>query len=256
VKARGILAALMLLPIAAAHAGLSQADLGVVAAAPPPDARLDLALSAPDIAGNRRRLGDVLAGKPAFLVFADYTCTTLCGPILSLLANAIERAQLSAAAFRILVVSIDPKDSAQSAETMARGEIPSSLRPATTFLLPDEATVTAATAALGYRFAYDASADQFAHPAAVYVIAADGRVQGVLSPFSLTTGDLGETLTRAATSQAGLLQQIRLLCYAYDPVTGIYSARIDILLKLGAGATVIVLGAAILVLGRRERWKA
>jgi hypothetical protein len=47
-----------------------------------------------------------------------------------------------------------------------------------------------------------------------------------------------------------------LLCYAYDPVTGIYSARIDILLKLGAGATVIVLGGAILVLRRRERWKA
>src|SRR6202012_2161463 len=110
--------------------------------------------------------------------------------------NAIERAQLSAAAFRILVVSIDPKDSAQSAEKMERGEIPLSLRPATTFLLPDEATVRATTTALGYRFAYDASVDQFAHPAAVYVIAADGGVQGVLSPFLLTTGDLGETLTR------------------------------------------------------------
>ena len=255
-KAGAAIAALMLWPIGGAHAGLSHADLGVVEAAPPPDARLDLTLSAPDSAGNRRSFRDVLADKPAFLVFADYTCTTLCGPILSLLANAIERAQLSAAAFRILVVSIDPKDSAQSAENMERGEIPSSLRPATTFLLPDEATVRAATTALGYRFAYDASVDQFAHPAAVYVIAADGTVQRVLSPFSLTTGDLGETLTRATTRQSGLLQQIRLLCYAYDPATGIYSARIDVLLKLAAGATLIVLGSAVLMLRQRERRKA
>ncbi|HEY1504957.1 MAG TPA: hypothetical protein VGF92_11700, partial [Stellaceae bacterium] len=111
-KVLAVLAALMLLPVGVARAGLSPADLGAVEAAPPPDARLDLSLSAPDAAGARRRFSDVLAGKPAFLVFADYTCTTLCGPILSLLANAIERAQLSDAAFRILVVSIDPKDSA------------------------------------------------------------------------------------------------------------------------------------------------
>ena len=88
------------------------------------------------------------------------------------------------------------------------------------------------------------------------MIAADGTVQRVLSPFSLTTGDLGETLTRATTRQSGLLQQIRLLCYAYDPATGIYSARIDVLLKLAAGATLIVLGSAVLMLRQRERRKA
>jgi protein SCO1/2 len=88
------------------------------------------------------------------------------------------------------------------------------------------------------------------------VIAADGRVQSVLSPFSLTTGDLGETLTRAATRQSGLLRQIRLLCYAYDPATGVYSARIDVLLKLAAATTLIVLGGVVLVLRQRERRKA
>jgi hypothetical protein len=78
----------------------------------------------------------------------------------------------------------------------------------------------------------------------------------VLSPFSLTTGDLGETLTRATTQQSGLLQQIHLLCYAYDPATGIYSARIDIFLKLAAGATLVVLGGAVRMLRQRERRKA
>jgi len=236
------------LPATATSRGLSAADLSAVSAAPPPAARLDLGLTVRDTDGRSRTIGEILDAKPAFLVFVDYTCTTLCGADLMLLANAIMRARLQPTSFRLLVMGIDPRDTEASARKMESSEIPAELLTAASFLLPDQATVDRVTSALGYRFAYDRDADQFAHPAAIYVIGVDGVVASVLSPFSLTVGDMREVLTAAAP--AGLYQRIRLLCYAYDPATGAYALRIGLMLRIAAVATVLGLGGGILALTR------
>src|ERR1044071_9595669 len=76
---------------------------------PPPAARLDLGLTVRDTDGRSRTIGEILDAKPAFLVFVDYTCTTLCGADLMLLANAIMRARLQPTSFRLLVMGIDTR---------------------------------------------------------------------------------------------------------------------------------------------------
>ena len=43
--------------------------------------------------GQAHTFDDVLAGKPAILVFADYTCRTLCCPILAFVAAGLEQLQ-------------------------------------------------------------------------------------------------------------------------------------------------------------------
>jgi protein SCO1/2 len=256
-RAGAILAMLMLAatPVSIpAWAGLPRDALQTVEAAPPPGARLDLALAAPDARGDRRTIGQILGGRRGFVGFVDYTCNTLCGTELMLLSDAIRRAHLAPSQLRIIVFGIDPKDPTSAARTMEAHEIPPALRGAAVFLLPDAATIRTATAALGFHYAYDAASDQFAHPAAIYAISSDGAVSGVLSPLTLTAGDLRQV--RAASRPAGLLQRIHNLCYAYDPLTGAYNLRVTWLLRIGGVLTLALLGIALLMLARRGRARA
>jgi len=241
---------LLLLMPGGAMAGLSRTTLQTVSANPPPGAKLDLSLTAPDTSGTRHSIGVLLQGHPGFVNFVDYTCRTLCGTDLMLLSDAIRRAGLKPADFRIIAIGLDPKDSAQAAIKMERDQIPAALHPITTFLLPDQATIGKATGALGFRYAYDAQRDQFAHPAVVYAIAPDGSLRAALSPLALNAGDLRQVLTTA--QPPSLYQRIRALCYGYDPETGIYTSRIMLLLQAGALATLLLLALVFLRRYRRQ----
>jgi protein SCO1/2 len=239
---------------AGAQAGLTQAELAGVAAAPPPGARLDLALAAPDTSGSRRTIGGILDGRPAFFTFADYTCTTLCGTSLALLAGALERTGLAPSDYRIVVMGLDPKDPPQAALAMAARDIPDQLHAAAVFLLPDQDTLARATAMLGFRYAYDPASDQFAHPTAVYVIGPDGSVRSVLSPFALTAGDMESAL--AGPRGTSLYERVRVLCYGLDPLHGVYTARIAAILRIAGALTIVLLASAVLLLirsGKRLR---
>lgn len=246
----GILGALLI--ASPAWAGLSRADLASVSAAPPAGARLDPNLSARDVTGKRRTMGELFARHSVFFNFVDYTCNTLCGTDLELLAAGIQNAHLDPSDYRIVIFGIDPKDSARDALAMARKEIPASLLPQTVLLLPAKNTVTQAARALGFHYSYDAAADQFAHPAAVYVIAPDGGVRGVLSPFALTVTDM-KTALDASKPSLSLYDRVRLLCYCYDPQTGIYSLRIASILRIACIATVLLLASAVSFLIWRAR---
>jgi len=238
----------LMLSTPGAEAALSRAELSAAAVTLPADAHLDLSLAATDTRGATRTIGDMISGHPAFLTFVDYTCKTICGTDLELLAAAIQAASLRPSDYHILVLGIDPKDSGQSARAMEEHEIPAELRGAVTFLLPDRETIERSTGALGFRYVYDRENDQFAHPAVIYVVAPDGRVRGALSPFALTAADIKRVLGNTEQRPLNLYDRVRLLCYGYDPATGLYTARVTTLLRIGAAFTIILLGTALLFL--------
>ncbi|HEX3946024.1 MAG TPA: hypothetical protein VHW69_18265 [Rhizomicrobium sp.] len=248
-----VAAGLMLLVAASsAKAALSRAQFDSVSISPSAGARLDPALSAPDASGKWRTIGGVLAGRPAFVSFVDYTCNTLCGTDLELLSHAIQTNRLAPSQYRILVIGIDPKDRPKDARAMERKEIPAALWPAVTMLLPEADVVRRATAALGFHYVYDPAIDQFAHPAIVYMIGADGGLRTALSPFALSTTNLRQLLSAPARAN-NLYERVRLLCYAYDPATGIYSLRIVNLLKIACLLALLAVAGAVMLLRRAGR---
>jgi len=231
-----------------ALAGFSQADLAAVSASPRPDAALPLGLSFTDDTGQRRTLGAAIGGKPTMLIFADYTCHTLCGPILDFAAAALDRSGLRPGDdFRLLVIGLDPKDGRDAAHAMRRDHLgDGALAQTAVVLTGSDVAVRTATDALGYRYAYDPEHDQFAHPAAAYVLDAQGRVTRVLSGLGLSGNDVRLALVAAGDGHTGTLgDRIRLLCYGYDPVRGIYTERITLFLQIGALATVAALAGGI-----------
>ena len=114
----------------------------------------------------------------------------------------------------------------------------------------------AVTQAAGYRFAYDAAHDQYAHPAAAYVVTAQGRVSRVLTSLGLNGPDLRLALVEAGQGNiGGIADQIHLLCYGFDPARGIYTASITRLLNIGGVATATLLagGIGLMLVARRRR---
>lgn len=246
---------LFLLLIVPAHAWarLPRATLQSVSVQPLPGAKLDLTLTAPDTTGTARNIGVLLQGHPGFVNFVDYTCHSLCGTDLMLLADGIRRARLKLSTFRIIVIGLDPKDNAQAALKMERDQIPPALRPVTTLLLPDQAMIAKATASLGFRYVYDPGTDQFAHPAIVYAIGPDGSLHAGLSPLALTSTDLRQALQTARPQGVSLYERIRSLCYGYDPVTGLYTPSITFLLRAAGLVTLLLLAATLAFLSRPGR---
>lgn len=239
-------------------ADLAPAQLDAVRVDAAPNAALPLSLSFTDMTGTPITLGEALGGKPSVLIFADYTCTNLCGPILAFAAAGLKQSGLAPAVdYRLIVIGLDPKDNATQALAMKSAQIgDGALGDATILLIATETTIKAATKAGGYHYVYDAEHDQFAHPAAAFVITANGRIVRVLSGLGLSGNDLRLALVDAGQGRVGtLLDQIRLRCFGFDPVKGIYTASITRLLSYAGATTVVVLvgGIALLIFGSRRR---
>lgn len=254
------LAAALLVLCGPANATFSAGELDAIAAQPPPGAALPLGLGFVDDSGRPTTLGAALRGVPGVVIFADYTCRTLCGPILEFAIAGLAKSGLRPGSdYRVVVIGLDPKDGLDAARAMAAAHFSAGdpVREAAVFLTGTQPAIAAATAALGYRYRYDPEHDQFAHPAAVYVTDANGTVTRVLSGLALDGADLRLALVDAGRGAVGTLgDQIRLLCYGYDPARGIYTERITLMLEIAAAATLAAMAGGILFMRSLERRRA
>ena len=256
---RRLAAVLLLAAPCSAHAGLTGDDLSTVEAAPEPNALLPLQLELQDegSSGDVKPLQQWLGNKPTVWVLADYTCKTLCGPIVSVVSDALRQTGLKPGAdFRFIVIGLDPKDTSDDARAMkdaqvgTDGDLPAS----TYFVTAGAADVGPLTTAFGYRSAYDKDRDQYAHPAAAFVVTPIGRIAHALPGLGLDAATLRLALVEASHGRIGnFTDHIRLMCYGFDPASGIYTAMVGRMLASTGALTMIGLVLLIAILLRRER---
>jgi protein SCO1/2 len=229
---------------AAALAGLTEAQIGQVAVSPPPGARVPTAIVFKDLDGRDVTLGDAIAGRPTLMLPADFTCSQICGPALSIAAGALSQTGLQAGRdYSVVVVGIDANDSIDDARRFTSGQVGG---PGVSVLSGSEATIGSLMASIGYRLQRDAANDAVAHPAAYVTLTADGRVSRVLSSLALQPTDLRLALVEAGGGKiGGLTGRIALLCYGFDAVHGIYTRQITTVLRIGGGLTVGILASAL-----------
>lgn len=239
-----------------AVAALSETDLARIEAAPKPDAALPLRLSLQDEHGNAKPLQLWLENTPSIWILADYTCKTLCGPIVSIVSGALRRTSLRPGSdFRLIVVGLDPKDTAADATTMKNAQVGTagSLARHTLFLRAVPGDIAELTTAFGFHAAYDRERDQFAHPAVAFVVTPTGHVARVLSGLAIDPTDLRLALVEAGQGRVGSwADHVRLMCYGFDPAKGIYTAAVGRMLASACALTIVAIALLILVLFRRE----
>lgn len=249
-----ILSAFLAMALLAGSSGLDQRTLETVVARPAAGTRLPRALSFARPAGGRVTLAGVAAGRPLVLALADYTCRHVCAPGLALTAAALADTGLAPGRdYRVAVVGLDPHDGPDTARAMAAriGATPA-LAAATTVLLGDPAATPRLARAIGYGYAYDAGADQFAHDASLYVFAGDGRLAAVLPELGLSSLALKAAIVGSAPPPESIGARVAHLCYGLAAAHGRYAGPVVAGLQLLSLALIVAAGSWV---WRRRRAK-
>lgn len=228
-----------------------------------PDAQIPFDLIFTDADGRQTTLRSLANGKPVLLAPVLHNCPNICGVTLSGLMQAVEAQDFRPGRdFSVIAFGIDPQEGSKEAQA-SLGELRKrfSITTATGVhaLTGTAENVKAVTDALGYRYAWDADIGQYAHLAAVAVVAPQGHLSRWLYGLAPAPNDLKLALTEAGKGTIGSWgDQLLLLCYHYDPSTGQYSPIIWTALRIvGAGTVVLGLGGIAIALTReRRRMKA
>jgi protein SCO1/2 len=212
-----------------------------------------------DETGRDVPLGDYFGRRPVVLALVYYECPMLCTQVLNGLVGSLEALSfLPAREFEVVIVSFDagetPALAAAKKATYVRRYGRPEAAPGMHFLTGRPEAIAALTEAVGFRYAYDPAIDQYAHPAAITVLTAEGRVSRYLFGIEFAPRDLRLALVEAADDQiGGVLDQALLFCYHYDPETGTYGFAVMNLIRLAGLLTVGLTGAFIVLSLRRER---
>lgn len=223
------------------------------------NAQVPLNLAFRDDNGRPVTLGQFFGSKPVMMNLIQYRCRMLCSQEMNVLVHSLRQLRFDAGnQFTLLTVSIDPTETPALAAAKKKTYLARYGRPGTAagwhFLTGDQASIQALANAIGYHYTYDARTDQFAHPDGIEILTPHGKVARYFMRLEYPSEGLRLGLVEAAKGKIGTpLDTLALLCYHYDPLTGTYSLAFMKLLRLAGIATMLAIGAGILLMKRRER---
>ena len=212
-----------------------------------------------DEAGAPVRLGDYFGTKPVILTLNYYECPNLCPLVLGGLVDALRKITFDVGnQFNIVTVSINPRETpalaaAKKATYLERYGRPDAAR-GWHFLTGEQAAIDQLAQAVGFRYAYDARQNQYAHAAGIMVLTPQGKIAHYFYGIAFSLRDLRLGLVEAAEGQIGSpVDQLLLRCYRYNPVTGRYTIAIMTIVRIVSVATVLLLDMFLLRMVRRDR---
>lgn len=215
-----------------------------------------------DEAGEAVTLGKYFDGRPLVLSLVYFGCPMLCGQVMNGLTGALKTLSLDAGKdFTVLTVSFDPRDGPEAARQRKREVLSRYGRPAAEggwhFLTGDETAIRGLTEAVGFRYAWDATGNQFAHVGVVMVLTPEGRVARYFPGVEYPPRDLRLGLVEASAGRVGsTVDRLLLFCYRYDSATGRYTPIVENAVRAGALLTLAALGTLVVVLRRQEARRA
>ena len=200
-------------------------------------------------------------GRPTLLVPGYYACENLCGAVRAGVAHAIEKCGLTPGEqFNVVLVSIDPRETAQDARAAQRRDASSHPQAYVTrwhYLTGSSAAREALMSAIGFRSWFDERNGQYAHPAGIVLLSPEGLVTQYFFGVQFMPQSLRLALVNASQGHIGsLVDQLVLLCCNYDPSTGRYSLLISRVMQVLGVLTVLSLVALVLLLRRHDGRRA
>lgn len=216
------------------------------------DARLPLELEFIDEAGRTVRLGDYFDGaRPVILTLNYYRCPMLCGLQLNgVVAGMEEMDWTPGVEFEMVTVSIDPLETPELAQAKKENYLKRYQRPAAArgwhFLTGRQDNIERLAETVGFGYTYDVASGQYAHAAAIFVITPDGRVARYLYGIEYPPKSLKLALMEASEGKIGsAFDQLIMYCYHYDPASRRYAPVAMNIMRVGGGATALLLGVTL-----------
>ena len=214
-----------------------------------------------DETGATVKLGNYFGKRPIILSLVYYDCPMLCTQVLNGMISSLKTLSLKPGEdFDIVSISFDPRETSTLAAAKKKvyvNYLPESKRAGATigwhFLTGDDDNIRSITEAVGFRYQFDKSTNQFAHASAIYVVTPDGKLSHYFYGIEYAPRDLRLGLVEASQNKIGsAVDQLMLYCYHYDPETGRYGAVVLNLIRLGGVITLIGIGLMMLLLRKRN----
>ncbi len=212
-----------------------------------------------DESGKPVLLGDYFHGKPVILVMAYYRCPMLCTLVLNgLVQGMLDMSFDVGKEFEVVTVSFDPRETPDLAAAKKQTYLSRYGRPGAAagwhFLTGREPSIRRLAKAVGFRYAYDPTTDQYAHAAGIMIVTPAGKVSRYFYDLRYAGRDLRLGLVEASANQIGSpVDQVLLFCFHYDPIAGKYGVAVMNFIRLGGVLTLVGLCGFIGLQFRRER---
>jgi protein SCO1/2 len=196
---------------------------------------------------------------PVVLMLGYYHCPAMCGQVLAAAFQALSEVSFEPGLdYRILSVSVDPKETATMARERKETFLPRLHKTggddAWRLLVGDEANIQRLTEAVGFRYYWSEATKQFAHPPSLIFLTKEGKVSRIVVNTAFEADDMQLALVEASEGRLGtFLDRVRLNCLTFDSRTNSYSLAAMTIMRIGGAITVAVLGLMIWFMLRRER---
>jgi protein SCO1/2 len=223
------------------------------------DTQLPLDLPFVDETGRDVRLGDFFGRRPVILALVYYECPMLCTQVLNGLVSALGVMNFEPGReFDVVAVSFNPKEGPGLAAQKKASYLERYGRPQTAggwhFLTGQETSIKRLTEAVGFKYAYDAEIQQFAHGAGIELLTPHGHISKYFFGIEFSARDLRLGVIEASEERIGsLIDDVLLFCYHYDPATGKYGAAVLRLVRVAGIATVLAFLSFLTVSLRKEK---
>jgi protein SCO1/2 len=214
-----------------------------------------------DEAGKTVRLGDYFGARPVLLVLSYFQCPRLCPLVLDGLTRSLKTLAFSIGEqFQVITVSIDTRDTPEIATAKKFRYVQQYGRPAAAdgwhFLTGGSSEIARLARSVGFRYTYDAQADQFVHAAGIMILTPKGKLARYVYGIDYAPQAVRLGLVEAGANTIGSpIDRLLLFCYHYDPSSGTYSLIIMNVVRLAGAVTILGVGALMGVLFYRERRK-
>ena len=202
-------------------------------------------------------LGQYFNGtQPVLLTFNYSDCPMLCSLMLNGLLKSLKEINLTAGKdFQIVTVSIDHREKPERALRTKGRYLSQYGRPEATsgwhFLTGSAESVRAFAEGIGFGYSYNEKRDEYAHPSAFVLASPDGTLVRYLYGIEYDPKTLRMALVESSEGKIGTtLDRVFLYCFHYDSSEGRYAPVARNIMRLGGGASVVLLLGFLTVLFR------
>ncbi len=207
-------------------------------------------------------IGQCVDGKPTILVLAYYRCPKLCNQVLNGLVDSLKKITAFDVGdkYNVLVVSFDPKDKPGIASMKRMNYVQEYYRSGGErgwhFLTGGKEAIDELASTVGFRYEYDKKRKEFNHGSGIMVVTPNGTVSRYFFNIDYNPKELQAAIELSADNRVGPPgdpNQVLMLCFDYNPLTGKYSMSVMKGLRVVAALTVLIIGIWCIRVWRRPR---
>jgi protein SCO1/2 len=188
-----------------------------------------------------------------------YSCRTLCNYHLNGLTEGFQGLDWNIGdKFEVVAVSFDASEGPALGKAKKASYLNLYNRPQTDkgwhFLTGDAAAIKALTDAVGFKFYWNAAANEWAHPSSAIVVSPNGQITRYLPGVYFRPQDIKLALNESTEGKLGtFVDRMVLFCFRYDEHQSKYSPFVSNIMKLGGGLMILVLAIWLIPFWLRAR---